>query len=565
MSTDSVSIYAIRRRLGGQEMKDFDDVIDPERLPADEIRDFDSGNTANPPWSARLYVWHGEPRAPSWLGFINDGFRSDPRGAVAVPDVAQSRAVVLVKVFFRVDRIYAIPFGLGGRFQVRRDIIDPRYGLRVALNLVYEGDQGAGELAAAPRIRQVESKTVAVNTMRTIRQTNRRTDFEEFELDPDTDQLSGLTGQPRDPKWARRIRGTDSLRVSRRIDFAQLGPLCRDIARIHEQRDYRRRFEFVDRYQNITDTHQIDGLAYLVRKSLHDDPSGWAFAVPGVQDFDRVGAVRITAPGHDEFDLVDPTTKEIADQIGIDDLADHLPNVRVETIDDQGDIIDRWTLLDCLDGQLIDDGRTFLLEGGSFYEIELDYLNELNRDVDALPDTGTALPPSVRELKNGKLTEIEEGVYNEQAANSSPDHFLLDKATVTIPGKTSPIEVCDVLTTTRQLVHVKRKFSSSALSHLFGQGYVSSELLVDSQQYRAAIRDRIGAAHPAFQNLFPDARIVPVDWEVVYGIVGTWDGAPPSQKLPFFSKINLRHNTRRLRRIGFNVTVARIPVVDPTP
>ena len=132
-----------------------------------------------------------------------------------------------------------------------------------------------------------------------------------------------------------------------------------------------------------------------------------------------------------------------------------------------------------------------------------------------------------------------------------------------MPGRTSPIEVCDILTRGRQLIHVKRKFSSSALSHLFDQGYVSAELLIDSEAYRATVRDKIGNANPDFQRLFPENGVVAADWEVVYAIIGPWNNQPPSAKLPFFSKINLRDSRRRLRRMGFKVTLASVPVIDP--
>ena len=169
---------------------------------------------------------------------------------------------------------------------------------------------------------------------------------------------------------------------------------------------------------------------------------------------------------------------------------------------------------------------------------------------------------------NGELKEIDEGTYNELAA-APADRFLLDKKTVTIPGRTSAVEVCDVLTTDRDLIHVKRKFSSSSLSHLFGEGYVSSELLIDSSEYRTAIRDKIGAADPDFQGLFPVDDFVASQWKVVYAIIGDWsnnaDGQPASAsaKLPFFSKVNLLNHTKRLRRFGFQVELARIPLQDP--
>ena len=203
-----------------------------------------------------------------------------------------------------------------------------------------------------------------------------------------------------------------------------------------------------------------------------------------------------------------------------------------------------------------------MIEEGTFYQIEPDHLAQLNQDVDAIPYTSVELPPSRRESDEGTLKEIDEGLYNERAS-ALADHLLLDKKTVTVPGRTSLIEVCDILTRDRQLVHVKRKFSSSALSHLFSQGYVSAELLIDSEAYRARVRAKIGNANPDFQRLFPEDDLVAADWEVVYAIIGPWNNEPASVKLPFFSKVNLREFRRRLRRMGFRVTLGRVPVIDP--
>ena len=89
------------------------------------------------------------------------------------------------------------------------------------------------------------------------------------------------------------------------------------------------------------------------------------------------------------------------------------------------------------------------------------------------------------------------------------------------------------------------------------------ELLIDSDAYRARVRSKIGSSNPDFQRLFPKDDVVAVDWEVVYAIIGSWNNESPSAKLPFFSKVNLREFRRRLRRMGFQVTLARVPVIDP--
>lgn len=551
LTTDSLTIYAIRRRIDGKLIDDFDDAIESSRLEAaDDKRDFESSPNMRQRWAARMYLWKGASRRPPWAEFIEKGFGGD---RIDVTGSAQDCAVVVVKVKYRVERLYAIPFGLRGRFQIRRDVVDPRYGLRVALNLLYEGDMPGNELDAAPRVHQVESKSVSANTMRTIRQANRRTDFEDFDLNPDIDLLSGITGQPRDADLARRVRGTDSLRIGRRIGFHELGDLCRNIARAHERSYYQRRFRFVDQRHGIDDPSKVAKLTDQLRESLRANPSTWAFSIPGVLDFDQVSDVRIAGNS-----FVDPTVNDVISCIGINNLAKHLSTMNVEVIDSDGHVTDRCRVFECLDGQIVTGNETILLEEGTFYQIEPDYLAQLDQDIDAIPDSSVTLPVSTS-------TQEVESAYNERASEPA-NHFLLDKKTVVVPGKTSPIEVCDILTQDRQLVHVKRKFSSSALSHLFGQGFVSAELLVDNEAFRARVREKIGSTFPRFQNLFPECDIVAADWEIVYAIIGPWNSEPASAKLPFFSKVNLREFRRRLRRMGFNVSLARVAVsaIDPS-
>jgi hypothetical protein len=63
--------------------------------------------------------------------------------------------------------------------------------------------------------------------------------------------------------------------------------------------------------------------------------------------------------------------------------------------------------------------------------------------------------------------------------------------TIRIPGRTTAVEICDLLTPERTLVRVKRHFSSSNLSHLFAQGAVSAELLQMNSEFRQRAHERV--------------------------------------------------------------------------
>lgn len=247
----------------------------------------------------------------------------------------------------------------------------------------------------------------------------------------------------------------------------------------------------------------------------------------------------------------------------------HLKRDRVLAVEGGGDVIREWPVFRCLTGELEVDGRTYLLEDGDVFEVEPDYLKDLDRYLDELEESDIGLPDSP--MRNGE--EETEGDYNRRASETSDTHLLLDKETVKVDTHTSPIEICDVLTTDRRFVHVKRKLQSASLSHLFSQGYVSADLFLMSPDYRTATRDKIAEAEreragragdPSFRGRFqavldfdtPNTSLL----EVVYAIVAKWGGRSLVGALPFFSKVNLRRHADDLRRMGYRVSYKRIEV-----
>lgn len=144
--------------------------------------------------------------------------------------------------------------------------------------------------------------------------------------------------------------------------------------------------------------------------------------------------------------------------------------------------------------------------------------------------------------------------------------LLMDKKTVRMPGATSSVEICDLLSANRQFLHVKRKLGSSQLSHLFSQGAVSTELMVSSPDFRRVSLERIeevsqdmGLGEEIFRPFEVDAVSAP-QIETGYVIVAKWNGRMPSEALPFFSQLNLRRFTEDIRRMGARVTLTPVEV-----
>jgi len=431
---------------------------------------------------------------------------------------------------------------------------------------MYENTSDA-ELSLPPqRVRQVDSSTVSDNTLHTRRQANRRTTFETFEIDTESDLLSAITGQPSDPLlWGSRISGADAITTTVSVDFDQLGEFCRQLHRAQRSNDYELHFSWIDNVAAVRDpqlrAQLIEALASAIRT---EQAEGLELAPPGLIDWDDVHEFELTSAPERSADLdLSGYIQVLKDVEKLDDFSiNRLRNYRITALDAEGGVAASWSLLRCLDGEVVLDGERYLAVGGEFYKVDPGYLAQLDAFIDGIEPTAEDLPHAHK----GET----EGPYNERATTASEHRLLMDKVLVTVPSVTGSIEFCDILTDDLKLVHVKRKARSSSLSHLFSQGAVSADLFLLDPAFRSNAFDKVTGAElergPDFVGqfaTFDPKGITPQDYEVVYAIVEEWQGKTLSQRLPFFSKVNLRRHAADLRRMGYRVTHARIEVVDP--
>jgi uncharacterized protein (TIGR04141 family) len=223
--------------------------------------------------------------------------------------------------------------------------------------------------------------------------------------------------------------------------------------------------------------------------------------------------------------------------------------------DGDGALLAKWAVFRCLFGELDYGGRHYILDEGRFYEVETGYLAELNEYVGSIPTPAMQLP-----VTSARTLEDE---YNEAAA-ARPDRLLLDKKTIRPSYGTTNIGICDLLTAAGEVVHVKRKLGSSDLSHLFSQGYVSAETVHAGPDFRSAVRAKVeeeaasqGKDAATFSIFFKEP-FRPGRLTVVYAVLADWAGRALEDRLPFFSKVNLRHHGRQLRRMGFDLAFAPV-------
>lgn len=537
----ALNCYKLKRDIDGNAQPDFDDYVS-QAASLSTV-----GPVTYPDFEAKLYYSSGHPRRPSWGEFLADGLRT----AIDWPRGQSTSALLIVRLHRRRRREYfALAFGPMGRFFLKDEGYRRAYGLKAALNIMHP--LGAD---ASGRLRTVDSKRRGATLVRSRAQASSVTTLDVFAIDRLRDVVGGVDGRPADTKaWGQRVAGADAFSLNREeLDFASLGRLCRAIDAVAVLGDYRAQFAWLDYIQPVTDPVLVEALRGRAVDLIQTGEGDLDLTPPEIVDWSRIH--RFQLPFDRRRGVLHPDLR-LADLQAVLRRTNRIANLdygglrdrHVQVFDVDGHETYHWTLWKCLTGELELKGRTYVLDEGDFFEVQGDYLAGLNRWVDAIPRPGFALPACQR----GDA----EGTYNAQVAQQV-GYLLLDQRLVRRSGET-PIELCDLLTRERELIHVKKNSGSRDLSHLFSQGVVSAALLQEDPDFRVEAAQVVaGLPDGTNYDLF-DGVWTPSDVAVVFAIVDSrWPGEA-SKILPFFSKVNLRRSVRDLEIRGYGVRLAPI-------
>jgi uncharacterized protein (TIGR04141 family) len=548
----SLHCYRIRDGIGDHTLHDLSRLVDATDR---QVTYF--GPVEGDGFVAALAVAEVVTQPPEWVGFVRQGFTD-----VQATQQRSISSVLFVAVTVGRHRpLFAFTFGQGGRFLLPDDIYDRGFGLRCALNIVYPRIAGPDDPG---RLKGVASKWREEATLRSERQSSRGSTFDAFDVDRVREIIGSAFGVPHDEAtWGHRVGGSDPLHLSPpNPTFDGLGRLCIRIEDVWRLDDYRERFGWIDNVRPITDPTLISTLENEVVSALRAEQfDPFDLAPPEVLDWTEVAGFRY----HFDPRAKKGTTPHVRDDLRLvtyvrglaiyrpaasaDLDADYLRRAKVRAVDGDGRTKREWSVWRCLTGEVRIGDDIYVLDEGDFFAVASDFNAGLNAFLDGLSESHLALPTST--------TGEKEGDYNRRAA-SSLSLVLLDDNPVYLKGERG-IEVCDLLSPDRQLVHVKKGLQAPELSHLFAQGRVSADLLQRQPDFRAKTGELVASAdRGATCAFFGSADISTKDFEIVYAIVANWKHRSLAAALPFFSKINLQHAVEYLSTRGYRVAYRRV-------
>jgi uncharacterized protein (TIGR04141 family) len=491
-----------------------------------------------------VFYYQSRPRTtPAWVGFVR------PLLAAPPPPLTSASVSGLLVLKAR-DRYFAITFGYGRSF-LNPAKVEHRFGLRVALNRMDPS-----------QIRSLDTKTFEDMVVTRNTQVSKSAELPAFSVDVSRDILRAVTGEPRDQTLAKRLSGSDALVVNTDIGPTELTMFCGELVLAYQEDAYKADFGWIDQLRLVDDVVHIDRLnAQLVAQLRAGDTSSTHMATPEAISWEDVDRFRIGGTRTLEYDDLD--LDEYMAQLGVaqaEITLEKLRNRRVSVrFSRSSDFDSRWSLYQCLISEQRLDSQLHVLIEGRWFAISDSLVAEVDHFTATLPARSTPLPPALP----GEI----EGDYNRRVATTSPTDFLLLDAQIRRPGGASTgIELCDLLASSGEFLHIKRKSRSSTLSHLFAQGTISATTFNQDGAFRDEIRKVIQ------RDAAPDAKshwlgLIPASSEsvdrsryAVSYVVITNSARAENDWLPFFSKLNLMQAGRQLGNMGFKLYLTRVPI-----
>ena len=474
-----------------------------------------------------LYIKNEPPKSPGWVQFVDPIIEED------INLRTQSSAAVLFVHIAK--RRFAVTFGYG-RTLLAPSSYERDFGMKVAVNRVNPDS-----------LRSIDIKNYDELVVSTRKQTSRSTVLSTFGLDVARDLLKAVVGESADPALARRIAGADSVTLVGAMTAADIPAKCRACLTAYRDKQYKRTaFGWIDQLEEVRDPALVAALEQNVLAAIKAGGAGLIYLAPAeIEDWDDIekfgyGGVRSTAEFDDlDFDDYLGVLGAGLLQLTVDKLKAHTVSIKRAG---SGNLEPRWSVFRCLIWEGEFQRQRYALYDERWFKIDADFYRELTRDIARIPPPAIILPPST-------AVESEED-YNARAAAADRKLALLDQKCVSVPGASSPIEICDLLSEAGQFIHIKRKTRSATLSHLFAQGTTAGELFLRSLDFRVAARAKL-RGKAKFIAMMSDRRPNAGKFEVAYVVIAK---AGPRRTLPFFSRVNLRQAHQRLSTLGYKVS-----------
>lgn len=483
--------------------------------------------------TGRAYIRNSPAKELRWIRFLQEGL------ADKLPAMASIAHAAVV--FLNVDhRIIVLAFGMG-RYLLKDTSYEADFGIVAALNAVDPNGLRSTDTF------QFDAVAVHKRT-----QTSRTTTLSDFEIDTTREQVRSVTGIAKSKLLAERVTGTEgAFGANLRITFKELVETSRKVVAAYQAKDYKKSFPRFDNLRRVSDKLKIASLEVkLVQKLQRQRTEGIHLSPPEPLEYDDFSGFSFSEKGeiHDELTIEGYLeTRRDVSALDLNAIKHHRVFLRKETSEEP---LARWSVFKCLICELPEGNEVYVLMSGEWYRIAKTFAQQVRDAIGNIPEVSAGLPP-----RGTCRTEPE---YLETVRTTGGGLIVLDQKRAYCEDAGTYIEICDVLTAQRDLVHIKRRDGgSSDLSHLFLQGRNSAVALLRDAKYRSEARTHLAAHGKSAVKRIPKDKPTAGAFRVVYGIMGDFNGKV-AECLPFFSQLSLMYAAQDLAERGVGIGLCPI-------
>lgn len=472
-----------------------------------------------------LYFEESIENAPTWV----TDFFTQYTIIINKLKTKNARAVYVKEVQIDEEkRKFALCFGYG-KSMINLNTIEERFGLKTVLNCI-----------DSQKISTIQKRDIGYTRKISIDQMPKLSSVENFGINKFSDILRIITGKSIYPEICEgNITGADSFIANANVTLNNVDEYLIAIYKRYVSSDYKKYFDWVDNINEVTDKITINRLDEQLISSINDvNDTDFYLAPPIIFNWESISVFKVPFVGdvYNELDI--KQLIKIKPKIDLNTLKSNY----VRLIGNDNNEIDKWNLYKCLVGELVFEEKVYCLDNGRWYSIVKEYADLINKYFEGIKSSG------IDYANNSSRISESESNFNERFANQEVNNYLLmDSKLINQPDYSSPIEMCDILTSDGLLLHNKIYSSSSVLSHLFNQGLVSLELIMSDFNFvdncNAKIQSLINGEGK--KNLFEDFKISKEKIKgVVFGIIKKGNN---KRSLPFFSKVVLKNACNKIK------------------
>lgn len=440
------------------------------------------------------------------------------------------------------ERLFALTSGFG-RFLLHPFSFENRFGFKAVLNSI-----------EPQTIQQLSKLTLSQNPKTSIGQVAKGVTLGQFGIDGFLDLVQRVKGKSKIENLGLSLDGEDALKISVAYELDQLPALLTECLALYSSDEYQKYFPEVDNLAEVKDKEQRSLLntdlenqlnSELEHYSSGEELSGdiWA-SIPEIvfdEDYEcftykntgnalRYYDIELSILFKEHYLKRDGSKKR-------DITISSLTNDKIFIRKADGTTYEKWRAIVCINSIIERNEEKYFFIEGKWFRASSSYIDTLDQKINGIPSSGMVFSDWPQHIK-------EKDYLSTNPLNHKTSYLVLDRDNIFLDGQ-SPVEPCDIYTQDKLLIHLKRYGSSSLLGHLFNQGFVSGDLLINSVEFKSKFNEKLAAEY-----IIEDVN--PSEFTISY-VIGT--KYPNNCKLPLFSKITLAKAYDELRRKGFNVTI----------